>query len=405
MMENTSTEYLEYVAHPYEQKQISQLPFEIGPDIERLEIGYRVAEGNAVDLGLKFGEEVIGWSGGARRQIIISENEATPGYARTRIPRGRGYVLLGLHKITNVCRINVEIVRHFKVPRWLRGDTHMHSEHSDGKLSVTELVARARSLNHDFLCFTDHNTTTQNREIDGINSPLSLIPGMELTTGLGHVNFLGVAQPVRSFLPNATAADIALKIAEARNSGAYVGINHPFCQHCPWLLPFTHYDWLELWNGPWEATTNNEVTFHHWLKLLREGHNVAVTAGSDFHKEKGFILPSAVVRSRSAERADILHALAHGYSYMQSHSDISLRRFTLGNAGMGETSSESLLRIELDAPPHHQVLIYTQNSIHELSNHNGQVRQEIDCGNSRFAFLRVNDGSSAQLITNPIFRE
>lgn len=405
MMQNTSIEHLEYIAHPYEQKQIIQLPFDIGPAVERLEITCHVAEGNAVDLGLKFGEEIVGWSGGARRHIIISENEATPGYARTRIPLGCGYILLGLHKIPHVCRISIEIVRHLKTSRWLRGDTHMHSEHSDGKLSVTELIARARGLSHDFLCFTDHNTTTQNREIDGINTPLSLIPGMELTTGLGHVNFLGVTQPVRSFLPSTTAKDIVLKMAEARSNGAYIGINHPFCQHCPWLLPFTDFDWLELWNGPWEATTNNEATFRHWLQRLQEGHKVAATSGSDFHKEKGFSLPSIAVHSRSTEHTDILHALAHGHSYMQSHGDIRLHRFTLGDAGMGESNSESELHVELEAPPHHQVLLYTQDRIQELSNRNGQIKQDIDCSNSRFVFLRINDGSSAQLITNPIFRE
>ncbi|MGL5701203.1 MAG: CehA/McbA family metallohydrolase [Kluyvera sp.] len=404
-MENTSTKYLECVVHPYEEKQFRQIPFEIGSDIEQLEIRYRVAEGNVVDLGLQIGDSLIGWSGGARQHIVISENFATPGYQRAPIPHGRGYVLLGLHRVTNVCHIHIEIVRQRKTPRWLLGDTHLHSEHSDGKLSVESLISRANGLNFDFLCFTDHNTTSQNREIDGINSPLSLIPGMELTTTRGHANLLGVAQPIRSFLPSTTDADIADKIAEARYNGARIGINHPFCDNCPWLLPLIDYDWLELWNGPWEATTNNEVTFQYWLQQLHNGHHIAVTSGSDFHKEKSLTLPYVSVYSASQQRQDILSALAHGRSYMQSDPRIQLHQFTLGDSGIGETSHESRLHIALDVQPHHQVLLYTQNKIHELPNQNGRINQEIGCADSRFAFLRVNDARTALLITNPIFRE
>lgn len=36
-MDNLSTEHIEYVAHPYEQKRLIALPFDPGPDVERLE--------------------------------------------------------------------------------------------------------------------------------------------------------------------------------------------------------------------------------------------------------------------------------------------------------------------------------------------------------------------------------
>ncbi|MFV0263169.1 MAG: CehA/McbA family metallohydrolase [Kluyvera sp.] len=404
-MDNLSTVHIEYVAHPDEQKQILALPFDMGLEVERLDISYRFDEGNAVDLGLKIGEETLGWSGGARQQMTVSERFATPGYRRGALPSGRGYVLLGLHKIIGACRIHIEIVRYHKAWRWRRGDTHIHSEHSDGKLSVAALVDRARAHNHDFLCFTDHNTMTQNREIDGLNTSLCLIPGMELTTPLGHVNFIGVDRPVRSFLPCATELDITLRMAEARSNGAWIGINHPFCQHCPWQLPLAHYDWLELWNGPWEAATRNEDTFHYWLQQLRAGKTIAVTAGSDFHKEKALTLPTLAVRSHGGERDDILQAIADGRSYMQSHDDIRLTRFSGGEAEIGGTTTSPTLHIDLDVPDHHQVLLYTQRQVLELPHHNGRVQQDVRWADSRFAFLRVNDGRCAQLITNPIFRE
>ncbi len=402
-MEST-TLHQSVVAHPYDEKQLRPVTFEVDGEVDKLIISYRFSEGNVVDLGLARGDEIIGWSGGARKELVISESFATPGYLRTPISNGTWSVLLGLYKIRGECRIDIDITLQRKTSRWLTGDTHVHSEHSDGKLSVEALIERAMGLNFDFLCLTDHNTTSQNRVIAGMNAPLTLIPGMELTTDRGHVNFLGLTQPVERFLPHFSEQDITAKMDEARRNGARIGINHPFCHYCPWMLPFRGHDWLELWNGPWDAT-GNEMTFQYWLQLLYDGIKVPVTAGSDFHKEKGQILPRISVRTRSAEREDILRGLERGQSYLQSDSDTRLNRFVMGDAGIGDTSDSALLQVNLDTRPDNQVLLYTQKKIYLLNNRNGHINQEVDCSDSAFAFLRVNREQTAQLITNPIFRE
>ncbi|WP_312948423.1 CehA/McbA family metallohydrolase [Superficieibacter sp.] len=389
---------------PADEKQLRSIEFPLDDDVERLEIAYQFSEGCVVDLGLQINDDVVGWSGGARREIVISENVATPGYRRMRPRQGRGYVLLGLYKITSACLIDIHITFRRKTPRWLRGDTHVHSEHSDGRLSVEALIERALASDYDFLCFTDHNTTSQNRVISGINSSLCLIPGMELTTGLGHVNFLGLGEPVQRFLPHFSEQDVMAKINEARHNGARIGINHPFCHHCPWLLPFSGHHWLEIWNGPWEGV-DNEAAFQFWLQRLSEGARIPVTAGSDFHKEKHQSLPCAVVWANSAEQEDILFALEHGKSYMQCDTRTRLHQFAIGAAGPGDITTETLLQIELETEPDNTVLLYTDQKIHLLNNWRGHVSQTVDCRESAFAFLRVNHARSARLITNPIFRE
>lgn len=402
-METTLLHYA-ITVHPYDEKQVRPIAFLINVDVERLDIRYRFSEGNVVDLGLACQDNVVGWSGGARRAITVSESFATPGYLRTPLHKGVWSVLLGLYKIHNECRIDVDITLHRKTSRWLTGDMHVHSEHSDGKLTVEALIERAMGQHFDFLCFTDHNTTSQNHVIAGMNSPLTLIPGMEFTTDHGHANFLGLTQPVSSILPHSSAGEIAAKIKEARQNGARIGINHPFCHYCPWTLPFTDYDWIELWNGPWEGT-GNEMTFQYWLQLLYEGARPAVTAGSDFHKEKNQILPRLTVHARSAERDDILQAIQQGKSYLQSDSETHLHRFTMGDANIGESTRSGLLQITLDTRPDNQVLLYTGEKIYTLNNRNGHIHQEVDCSGSTFAFLRVNYEQTARLITNPIFRE
>ncbi|WP_318389775.1 CehA/McbA family metallohydrolase [Enterobacter sp.] len=388
---------------PRDEKQIARVDFTPGAGIEKIAVEYQVSGESVVDLGLEINGQVKGWSGGARRQFIISENFATEGYTRTAIVEGTWSVLLGLYKIRAACEVTVTVTLFKKHDRWLKGDTHLHSVHSDGKLTIAELISRAQAQRLDFLCFTDHNTTSQNREIAGINSPLCLIPGMELTSERGHANFTGTAQPVASFLPHFTAADIAARMNEARQNGARIGINHPFCRHCPWQNPLSDYDWLEIWNGPWDASTNNEQAFAWWYQQLCAGKRISVVAGSDFHKEKGLICAYTWTRAQSTGREDILNALAQGRSYLKSDGPTDLHQFCIGEAGPGETASGSLLHVSLSTHPDNRVLLYTDRHVITLP-HNGNVDQHIDINDAAFALLRVNHGPVAQLITNPVYR-
>nr|WP_318383978.1 CehA/McbA family metallohydrolase [uncultured Enterobacter sp.] len=388
---------------PADEKTLLRVEFEPGNHAERIEIRYYASPGNVVDLGLEQDGQVNGWSGGARKSITVSAGFASPGYRRTRITDTRWNVLLGLYKIRSACDICVEITVYPKHRRWLKGDTHMHSVHSDGKLTVNELIARAQALQYDFLCFTDHNTTSQNAEIAGINSPVCLIPGMELTSDRGHVNFIGRAQPVANFLPHFSEAHILQKMDEARRNGARVGINHPFCHACPWMNAFVDYHWLEIWNGPWRGETGNEEAFDYWYQQLCHGKKIVAVAGSDFHKEKGQTHAHMRVHALSAEREDILDALAQGRSYLQSDTT-HLQCFKMVDAGPGETTLADRLHVRLTTHHDNSVLLYTDKKIQLLPNHHGVVNQTVNCQDASFALLRINQGQTAQLITNPIYR-
>ena len=389
---------------PSEQKSLRHVEFDPGLNTERIDISYHFTPGNVVDMGLMINGRINGWSGGARKTITLSENFASPGYQRTSIVNGKWHVLLGLHKISRACEVTVEITLYPKFPRWLKGDTHLHSVHSDGSLTVSDLIARARKMEFDFLCFTDHNTIAQNHEIAGINASLCLIPGMELTSERGHANLLGVTQPVVNFLPHFTEEDIAGRIAEARRNGARIGINHPFCHYCPWQNAFTGHDWLEIWNGPWDGQTGNEDAFNYWYHLLCRGEKISAVAGSDFHKEKGLLWPYMWVHAISRERKDILSALVAGRSYMQSDDQTQLHRFCIGEAGPGDTTSGGILHVKLRTHKDNSVLLYTDKTVIVVPNRYGDVNQEIDVQDATFALLRINRGPVAQLLTNPVYR-
>src|SRR5690606_36974084 len=168
-----------------------------------------------LDLGLWDPEGWRGYSGGARREIILVPGAATPGYLEGGIPEGLWAVEIGVYRITDIVDIEVTVECHSGVfvppqesdltripqrrvePRgsaraltapagltWFAGDFHAHSLHSDGSLSLDELAAEAVKNGLDFLAVTEHNTVSHHRHLDhvGHRQGITLVPGQEVTT-------------------------------------------------------------------------------------------------------------------------------------------------------------------------------------------------------------------------------
>ena len=76
---------------------------------------------------------------------------------------------------------------------WLAGDLHAHTFHSDGVMSVAELAAHAVERGLDFVAVTDHNTVSHHALLGPASSRygVTLLPGQEVTTELGHAGVLG----------------------------------------------------------------------------------------------------------------------------------------------------------------------------------------------------------------------
>jgi len=65
-----------------------------------------------------------------------------------------------------------------------RGDFHLHTNASDGKLSPKELIHEASMSGLDIIAITDHDTTLNVDEAirEGISENIRVIPGIELST-------------------------------------------------------------------------------------------------------------------------------------------------------------------------------------------------------------------------------
>lgn len=320
-----------------------ELPFELPDRTEELQVEIEIeplGEGRlTVDLGLKDPRRVRGWSGGARTRFSVGREKATPGYLPGELVPGKWAVLLGAYRVPpSGCRVVVRIRCLPETPRWLKGDLHSHTVHSDGSYALNEAVSIMEALGCDFLATTDHNTASQNFAHPK-ESPVVLIPGLELTTNDGHANLLGAVDPLTDFRVR-RLEDVRARFAEAKDKGAVVVLNHPHCGDCPWEWGFeVDHDWVEVWNGPW--TDRNERALAWWHAQLAAGRRLVAVGGSDVHKPHPHVkhaVPTTWAYADSRTSAGILAGIGRGHAFISESPEGPTIDFRIGTAMMGDTA-------------------------------------------------------------------
>lgn len=281
-----------------------------------------------VDLGLLDPDGFRGWSGSNKQRVTVAGGWATPGYCAGPLPAGEWQVLLGLHRVpAQGVEVAVEVTfarapapeprplpplperpRLRELPaapgrRWLAGDLHAHTIHSDGILSVPELACLARSRGLDYLAITDHNTISHHAELPEVSaySGVLLVPGVELTTDRGHANCLGAS----SWIDFRRDADDWLADGEA--CGGLLSINHPVGGDMSWRQPMTGRPPLvEVWHSSWDRRGGETLA---WWEAWGGGLPIG---GSDFHAFGRDGLPGAPTTWLEVEGGDALGALRAG---------------------------------------------------------------------------------------------
>ena len=331
---------------PKDNKSYRTVPFSVEKGCDGIEVEYEVIGGGVIDLGIEREGESRGWSGAERFLVLIEEDGATPGYLPGVEP-GEWAVVLGLHTCLETTEIHVRIRLIAEERRWYRGDLHNHSHHSDGRHLLENVFRFAREHQFDFIAVTDHNTAAQNY-FSYENRRLLVIPGMELTTYFGHMNYWGVRQPVRDHKV-LNAADLTEKTQEARNAGATVSINHPFKGPSVWEYGYdVDFDSIEVWNGPWSEKNARAVEL--WQSMLAAGKRIPAVGGSDSHGSKlahsinyesSHQIPTTWINSESRSVEGLLRNLRQGHAFITYLPDCPRLEINDpdGNSLMGETVS------------------------------------------------------------------
>jgi PHP domain-containing protein len=326
------------------------LPVEVPPGTHALRIELEYDRSQAVlDLGCFGPAGFRGWSGGARRSFVIAADSATPGYLPGELEPGTWQVVIGIYRLSPEgvdYRVSAELssapgrlvpeatasppprLDRSGVPprrnlpardgrRWLAGDLHTHTLHSDGVLTVAELAHLAAGLGLDFLAITDHNTVSHFAELPAASARygITLIPGQEVTTAGGHAGALGDVGWVDFREP----PDAWL--AHTRANGGLLSVNHPIGGDLSWTLPMAerpplaevwHWSWLDLrWTTP----------LAWWLAW--DPASVPV-GGSDWHSPGGIPdpgTPTTWVECAGGEAAAVLDGLRAGRVAITANRD------------------------------------------------------------------------------------
>jgi len=345
------------------------LPVPVPPRASRLHLAYSYSEpvtapfgmgpGNTVDIGIfdPRGREFLdaagfrGWSGASKREFFIAPQEATPGYIRGPLYPGDWHVVLGVERVNPEgvrYEVSVNLTLDERDPppadepasaadppparsgrarsggpaRWLKGDLHCHTIHSDGLNTVDELVANAIERGLDFLAVTDHNTNTHHEDLSRLSHlPITLIPGEEVTTYWGHANMWGLREWI-----DFRCADSASMQAVQRfvlQKGGLISVNHPKSIGPPWLFEgWSGYPCMEVWQAPWRFY--NWESLERWDGMLVAGERVVAVGGSDVHSippkpprhPHGLANPCTWVYAEDASEDGILEGIRRGHVFI-----------------------------------------------------------------------------------------
>ncbi|MFE0688789.1 CehA/McbA family metallohydrolase [Streptomyces sp. JH002] len=320
--------------------EVRRLPFEVGAGVAavRVELAYDRDSGGVLDLGCWGPGGFRGWSGGARESFTVAADWATPGYLPGEPEPGLWHVLLRLHRVPPqgvAYTLRVVTTGRRPVPpaqaappvpperpprtplpavdgmRWLAGDFHAHTVHSDGALTVSELAALAVTRGLDFLAVTDHNTVSHHAELAAVGARygITLVPGQEVTTDLGHANVFGDTGWVDFREPPDTWG------AQIERRGGVLSVNHPVATDCSWRLPLAprlRSRHVELWHPTWRDRRYGAPLA--WALAWRP--DVIAIGGSDFHRPGGERpppgSPTTWVLARDNSVRSVLAGLAAG---------------------------------------------------------------------------------------------
>ncbi|MEM2935732.1 MAG: PHP domain-containing protein [Candidatus Bathyarchaeia archaeon] len=188
----------------------------------------------------------------------------------------------------------------------LKIDVHVHTNYSDSKSSVREVIEEASRKGLDGLAITDHGTLRGAREALNLRHNLLIIPGEEIKTKRGDLLARGIRRAVPEGLDAVEAID------RVHGQGGLVIVPHPtvpfFGKFKGEDLSRLQLDGLEVFSAitpfPWRYARKN-------MKLAQK-LGVAMVAGSDSHNCKTVGDAYTIVKTEEKDLDSVLRAIKDG---------------------------------------------------------------------------------------------
>ena len=204
----------------------------------------------------------------------------------------------------------------FKGKSWLRGNLHLHSDQSDGHLTIAQVARKYAQAGYDFIALSDHWKTFLAQSHEPL--PLVVLNGMELDgfDRLGsyyHVLVIGLSQSVSSngVIENAFVA--------AREQGALLFWAHPHWTGNSLEEGLRHpFDGMEIYNHSSQCEIGKGVACHYWDAILESRPEFTGIAVDDAHFSPGEPFWKGgwiMVNVDHKSAADIVAAIRNGDFY------------------------------------------------------------------------------------------
>ncbi len=323
-------------------------------------------------------------------------------------------------------------------PGWYKGELHIHSSQSTGRVDIKTILEFATDHHYDFLAITDHFTASHWEEIERQiteNSPLCL-KSVEISGDKGHMNAHGLTSWINPLVDDNEALPFKekpsmTKIAEqVHKMGGIVTINHALSGLVCWRYPdfdFKDADALEVW-----CTADYQTTFLYptfWDQYLKQGLHLTGTGSSDSHHptaiegwKMGNILTH--VKAENLSQKGIIEGIKKGCCYISIGGSEMEFTATFNDQvyDMGDTlphNSTPVFKVVLKHHPSGHLMIYRdglqEDAIYFNSGeideytftlpHFKYCRLEFheDIVKTRFWGMVYRDHNSMRLLSNPIY--
>ncbi len=360
------------------------VPFTVPENTEVLQMDYVVNKKNKLDVALVGADgNQVGAAGQKVTHITVSERYASLGYYPITPMPGTWQILIGVSQCLRPETVTFVMTFTEKETRWLKGDTHIHTHHSDGLYTPKKVHRLAVKKGFDYAIFTDHNNNMRGHFEPFFHRNMLAINGQELTSFNGHVNLWGIKNPVDLPFGFNTLEEYRKIAAEARERGCTMSINHLTCKNCGWrfwqddetdpakkTLPTDlDFDSCEVWNGPMRI--DNVTAVQWWHQQLLKGWRLPAVGGSDYHQNYvGVNLlgsPTTYIYAHSNTTEDVLEALKSGRSFI-THSPTSTQMYLTvdgkmpGESTVWHSGCEGKLKL-IKPKKGHRLLVYNNDTV------------------------------------------